>query len=178
MSYSNRTLAIIVVLGFATAFGTSTALAQRDAGSKIRGEYSFYGNSASRSMRGARETSQAYRQYVQAAPQQKVNQEVAKEAADAIGDYITKAQKHMAWMRKQAEADNDKETLTSLTSIDKNLVAAGKSHKDMHAMCLKDNVDAGGSMKCCQQVDESLAAAIAEHDKLMKRLASDKPAAK
>jgi hypothetical protein len=178
MCYMNKSMVILAAMGFATAFGASNAFAQRDAGSKVRGEYNFYGGSAARSMRGARESSQAYRQYVQAAPQQKVNQEVAKEAADAIGDYITKAQKHMAWMRKQAETDNDKETLTSLTSIDKNLAAAAKSHKDMHEMCLKTTVDAGGSMKCCQQVDESLSAAIAEHDKLMKRLASDKPATK
>lgn len=102
MRYVNKSAAIVAVLGFATAFGTSDALAQRDAGAKIRGEYDFYGGSASRSMRGARETSQAYRQYVRTSPQQKVNQEVAKEAADAIGGYITKAQKHMAWMRKQA----------------------------------------------------------------------------
>lgn len=178
MRYLNKSLAIIAILGLAMAFGTNSALAQRDAGSKIRGEYNFYGSSASRSMRGARETSQAYRQYVPTAPQQKVNQEVAKEAADAIGDYIAKAEKHLAWMRKQAEAGNDKETLTSLNSIDKNLAAAAKSHKEMHEMCLKANVDAPGSMKCCQQIDESLAAAIAEHDKLMKRLAGDKPATK
>ncbi len=177
MKYVNKSVALVAVLAIATLLGIPSAFAQRDAGSKIRGEYNFYGGSASRSMRGARETSQAYRQYVQTAPQQKVNQEVAKEAADAIGSYITKAQAHMAWMRKQAESGKDKETLTSLDSIDKNLAAASKSHKDMHEMCMKANVDAAGSMKCCQQVDDSLAAAIAEHDKLMKRLAGDKPAA-
>jgi hypothetical protein len=178
MKHVNKSLVIVAALGLATVFSTSNALAQRDAGAKIRGEYNFYGGSAGRSMRSARDTSQAYRQYVPTAPQQKVNQEVAKEAADAIGGYIAKAEKHMAWMRKQAEADKDQETLTSLNSIDKHLAAAAKSHKDMHEMCLETNVDATGSMKCCQQVDESLAAAIAEHDKLMKRLAGNKPAAK
>lgn len=178
MRYINKSATLVAVLAIATLLGMPSAFAQRDAGSKIRGEYNFYGGSASRSMRGARETSQAYRQYVRTAPEQKVNQELAKEAADAIGTYITKAQAHMAWMRKQAETSNDKQTLTSLTSIDKNLAAAAKSHKDMHEMCTQANVDAAGSMKCCQEVDDSLAAAIAEHDKLMKRLAGDKPAAK
>lgn len=178
MRYVNKSVAVVAVLGIATAFGSSDALAQRDAGSKIRGEYNFYGGSASRSMRGARETSQAYRQYVRTAPQQKVNPEVAQATADAIGDYIEKAQKHMAWMRKQATASKDKATLTSLDSIDKNLAAAKKHHDSLCEYCEKENVDAKGSMACCQEIDASLAAAIAEHDTLMKRLAGDKPAAR
>ncbi len=178
MRYVHKSAALVAVLAIATMFGIPNAFAQRDAGSKIRGEYNFYGGSASRSIRGARETSQAYRQYVRTAPQQQVNPEVAKATADAIGDYITKAQAHMAWMRKQAEAADDKTALASLDSIDKNLATASKSHKEMHEMCLKANVDAASSMKCCQQIDDSLAAAIAEHDKLMKHVAGDKPATK
>jgi len=178
MRYVNRSVAMVAVVAMATLLGIPSAFAQRDAGSKIRGEYNFYGGAASRSMRGARETSQAYRQYVRTAPQQKVNQEVAKEAADTIGDYIAKAQKHMAWMRKQAEAGKDKQTLTALDSIDKNLADAAKSHAEMRETCLKDNVDAAASMECCKMIDDSLSAAIADHDKLMKRLAGKKPASK
>ena len=151
---------------------TSTALAQRDAGSKIRGEYNFYGNSGGSAMRSAREHSGYYRQYAQSA--QPVNPEVAREAADTIGTYITKAQRHFAWMRTQAQANNDKETLTSLDEIDKNLAAAAKSHHEMHDTCLKANVEAAGSMKCCQEIDDHLAKAIADHDKLMKKLAAPK----
>lgn len=175
---SRMTRPLIALALLALVVPMNTASAQRDAGSKIRGEYNFYGGAAGRSMRGAREYSQSYRQYVRTAPQQKVNPEVAREAADAIGDYITKAQKHMAWMRKQAEAGKDKETLTSLDSIDKNLADAAKSHKEMHEMCLKQNVDPTGSMKCCQEIDEHLSKAIAEHDKLMKRLAVEHTAPK
>jgi hypothetical protein len=127
-------------------------------------------------MRGALESSRDYRQYAQAAPEKKVNPEVAREAADAIGDYMTKAQKHMAWMRKQAAGD--KETLTSLDSIDKSLADAAKSHHEMHETCLKDNVDAASTMDCCKVIDASLSKAIAEHDKLMKRLAAAKPSTK
>jgi hypothetical protein len=81
-------------------------------------------------------------------------------------------------MRKQAEAANDKATLTSLNSIDKNLAAAKKHHESLCEYCEKENVEAKGSMACCQEIDASLTAAIAEHDKLMKRLAGDKPATK
>lgn len=172
MRHLIRPLMFLALL--ALTIPASTAYAQRDAASKIRGEYNFYGGSAGRSMRSARESSESYREYVRTAPEKKVNPEVARAAADSIGDYITKAQKHMAWMRKQADASNDKETLTSLTSIDKNLADAAKSHAEMHETCLKDTVDGTATLNCCKVIDDSLAKAIAEHDKLMKRLATAK----
>jgi excinuclease UvrABC helicase subunit UvrB len=148
---------------------SQSAFAQRDAGSKIRGEYNFYGNSAGSSMRSARENSTYYREYAQSA--EKVNPEVAKESVDTIGVYITKAQKHMASMRKHAKATNDKETLAALDSIDKHLADASKNHADMKETCMKDNVDGKASMECCKVIDDSLAKAISEHDKLMKHIA-------
>ena len=170
-SYLNLVLMAVAVLGAA-----DSAFAQRDAGSKIRGEYNFYGGAAGRSMRSAREYSHDYRQYVQTAPATKVNPEVAKEAADSIGDYIAKSQRHTAWMRKQASGD--KETLASLDVIDKNLADAAKSHKELHEICMKEHVEGEGSMTCCQKIDESLKVAIDEHDKLMKRLVGEKSATK
>ncbi len=172
----NTSLAILAVMAIATLLGSDPAFAQRGAGAKVRGEYNFHGGAAARSMRGARAYSRAYPRYVRTAPKQEVNAEIAREAADSIGLYITKAQKHMAWMRKQAA--NDKESLTSLDVIDKNLAAAAKSHKEMHETCLKDNVDAAASMECCKGIDGSLSKALAEHDKLMKRWVAAKPASK
>ena len=172
MSHLTRPLIALALL--AILVPASTALAQRDAGAKIRGEYNFHGSAAGSAMRSARDNSGYYRQYAQSAPEKKVTPETAREAADTIGTYITKAQKHMAWMRKQAQAGNDKETLTSLDVIDKSLADATKSHHEMHETCLKDNVDAAATMECCKTIDASLAKAIAEHDKLMKRLATKK----
>ena len=154
----------------AMLFAAETAFAQRDAASKARGEYNFYGGAAGSAMRSAQETSTYYRQYAQTAPDKKVNAETAKEAADTIGNYITKAQAHFGGMRKHAEAANDKATLAALDSIDKHLAAAKKSHADMAETCLKDNVDGAATMECCKTIDAHLAKAIAEHDKLMKSL--------
>ena len=170
MRHLTRPLIALALL--ALVIPASTANAQRDAGAKIRGEYNFYGNSAGRSMQSARDYSQEYRTYAKAA--QPVNPEVAREAADSIGTYITKAQKHFASMRKHAEATKDKETLTSLDSIDKHLAAAAKSHAEMKETCLKDTVDGAATMDCCKMIDDHLAKAIAEHDKLMKKLAATK----
>ena len=160
----------------AVLMATDSAFAQRDAGSKISGEYNFYAGGASSAMRSANEYSSNYRNYAQTA--QTVNTEVAREAADSIGQYITKAQAHMASMRKHAETAKDKETLASLTSIDKNLAAAAKSHAELREICLRDNVDAAESADRCNVIDAHLAKAIAEHDKLMKRLAVAKAVAK
>lgn len=171
---SHMTKPLIALALLALVIPANTASAQRDAGSKIRGEYNFNGNSGGSAMRSARDYSTYYREYAQTAPKEKVNPEVAREAADSIGQYITKAQKHMVWMRKQAVNDKDKETLTSLDVIDQNLADASKSHAEMHETCLKENVDGTATMNCCKVIDASLAKAIAEHDKLMKRLATTK----
>ena len=162
------------LMTIAVLLTAQSALAQAPAGAKQRGEYNFHGSAAGSAMRSARDTSSYYRQYAQSAPDKKVTPETAREAADTIGTYITKAQKHMAWMRKQAAGSNDKETLTSLDSIDKHLAAAAKSHADMHETCLKDNVDAAATMECCKTIDADLAKAIAEHDKLMKKVTAKK----
>lgn len=149
-----------------------TTYGQAPAGAKQRGEYGFYGGAATSALRSARDYSSNYQTYARSA--QPVNPEVAKETSDAIGDYITKAEKHFAWMRKQAQSSNDKETLTSLDAIDKSLADAKKHHGSLCEYCAKDTVDAKDSMKCCQEIDASLAKAISEHDKLMKRLTTKK----
>lgn len=170
----------LVLVGLAASLMVEPASGQAfgpsDATTKMRGEYKYRGGSASRSMRNAREYSHAYREYARTPEVAKVEPEVAKETADAIEQYIAKSQKHMAWMRKHA--DGDKATLASLDLIDKNLEAAAKSHKELQAMCDKAEIDGKGSADCCDTIDESLSAAIEEHDKLMKRLGLNKPASK
>jgi len=142
-----------------------------NAASKARGDFGT--SSASRSLNSARGYAQDFSRYAQSAP--KVEKEVAMETADAIGEYITKAKKHFAWMRANAEKAKDKETLASLDAIDKNLAAAEKTHKGMMEMCMKDTIDPAECTKCCHQIDESLAKAIDEHDKLMKKLGMTNP---
>jgi hypothetical protein len=164
----NKKLLSLCVTGMLLV--AAPAFAQRDAGSKIRGETNFYGNSAGSAMRSARDYSNNYREYVPSA--EKVNPDVAKEASDSIGTYIKQAKRHFAAMRKSAETGKDKETLTALDSIDKHLAAAAKSHDEMAETCLKATVDGKVSLECCKMIDDHLAKAIAEHDTLMKRLAA------
>lgn len=161
-----------LLLAMLMTLSATVAFAQAPAGAKQRGEYNFYGGAAGSALRSARDYTSNYQTYTRSA--QAVNPEVAKETADAVGDYIKKAEKHFAWMRKQAQASNDKETLTSLDSIDKNLADAKKHHGSLCEYCAKETVEAKASMDCCKEIDASLSKAIAEHDKLMKRLSSKK----
>jgi hypothetical protein len=174
------------VLLTALSVSAVTALAQPSADAKARGHFDFYGRGAHRAMRGARESTGSFREYIRSTqpdattvvgeqPRERVSPRIAQAAVDDIGDYIAKSEKHLAWMRRQAEASADKDTVASLDSIDRNLAAAKRSHATLCSCCLEDNVDAKAAMACCQTIDDALGKAIAEHDALMKRLAQRPP---
>lgn len=188
---SMKSLAVILLA--VVALCASTVLAQPSADAKARGRFDFHSRGARSAMRGARESTGSFREYVrstQPLPGQVIGGEgvvrespgvvvvspqIAQAAADEIGDYITKSEKHLAWMRRQAEAQKDKETLASLDSIDRNLAAARRNHATLCSCCMEDNVDAKAAMACCQTIDDSLGKAISEHDALMKRLGEKQP---
>lgn len=184
---------LAVILLSIVTLSASTAPAQPSADAKARGKFNFYGRNARSAMRGVRESAGSFREYIrstQPAPGQVgggagvvgeppdvviVSPQVAQAAADEIGDYITKSERHLAWMRRQAEARNDKETLTSLDSIDRNLAAAKQSHVMLCSCCMEDTIDAKAAMACCQTIDDALSKVISEHDALMKRLGEKRP---
>lgn len=193
---------LAVVLLALVALCADIAFAQPSADAKARGKFNFYGRGARSAMRGAKESTGSFREYVRStqplAPQIVREQpgvreeavisqqpgviiaspQIAQAAADEIGDYITKSEKHLAWMRRQAEASKDKETLASLDSIDRNLTEAKRNHVALCSCCMEDNVDAKAAMACCQTIDDALGKAISEHDALMKRLGEKTPSEK
>jgi hypothetical protein len=171
------------------AMCADVAFAQPDAGAKARGQFNFYGRGARSAMRGARESTGSLREYIrstQPAPAEIVREQpgvivsprIAQAATDEISDYIMKSEKHLAWMRRQAEARKDVETLASLDSIDRTLAEAKRSHASLCGCCMEDNVDATAAMACCQKIDDALAKAMTEHDALMKRLGAQQPSDK
>ncbi len=166
----NRLLTCFLLAAVTLVTVVNVGFAQSGADAKARGRYDFYGKSAQRSMRSARDSSRDYRQHVQTAPQKHIDGDLAKDAADAVGTGISKAQKDVERMRK--DVGDDKDALASLDLVGKKLAAAAKQHKEMEEHCCKSPVDAAGSMACCEQIDEALGAAIDEHEKLMKKLGS------
>jgi hypothetical protein len=134
---------------------------------KAAGDYStpFWGNSAGRSIRHARDYSGGYRRYARQAPS--VNQRIAQHEADGVGHNINAAKTQYAELRK---ATTDKETLASLDAIEKHLAEAVKAHAQMDEMCKMEMVDGAGTMKCCDDIDAALEKALAEHEKLMAKI--------
>lgn len=193
---------IVAILSAVVFLFAATVFAAPSADAKARGQFNFYGRSAGRALRGARESTGSFREYVQGTqpitPQIVRNQpgvreeivireqpgeiicspQIAQVATDEIGDSIIKSEKHLAWMRRLAEAQKDKDTLASLDSIDRHLAVAKQHHATLCTRCMSDNVDANAAMVCCQTIDDALGKAISEHDALMKRLAEKQPNAK
>jgi hypothetical protein len=135
---------------------------------KAAGDYStpFWGNSAGRSIRHARDYASGYRQYARQAPS--IEKRMAQHEADGLGHNIKAAQSQYSEIRKTT---TDKETLAALDLIEKHLTDAVKAHAQMDEMCKMDMVDGEGTMKCCEDADAALDKAMAEHEKLMKKLA-------
>jgi hypothetical protein len=108
-----------------------------------------------------------------------VDPEVAREASDALGDDIERIQKHVKRMRTHAEDLGDKEALSILSDIEKNLGIARRGHADLHEHHAEESIAPKTAMALAQKVNDALRAAHADHDKLMKRLnEADEPAGK
>lgn len=108
-----------------------------------------------------------------------VDAEVARDASDALGDDIERIQKHVKRMRTHAEELGDKEALTILSDIEKNLGVARRGHADLHEHHAEDKIAPKTAMALAQSVNDALRAAHVDHDKLMKRLHEvDEPAGK
>ena len=175
MKLVTRFFLALAVAVLAAHTSTANAQAIRDAGSKIRGSSGYSHRGGYRSLWHARDYAGDYRSYSSDARREnrRVAPEEAQEHAEGLGHNIKKAQKHFADARKHA--GTDKETIAALEKIDALLAAALKSHAEMAEMCKHEEIDAAGTMKCCTDAEAALEKAIAEHEKLIKRLAA-KPA--
>jgi len=108
-----------------------------------------------------------------------VDAEVAREVSDAIGDDIERIQRHVKRMLQHAEELGDKEALSILASIEKNLGIARRGHADLHEHHAEESIAPKTAMALAQKVNDALRAAHADHDKLMKRLhEAEEPAGK
>lgn len=156
-----------------SALVVDLAFAQRPIGTaKARGDYStsFWGNSAGRSLRHARDYSSGFRTYARRAPA--IESRIAQHEAAGVAHNLNAAKTQYAEIRKTT---TDAATLAALDAIEKQLAAAVKAHQEMDAMCKMEMVDGEGTMKCCQDIDAALEKALAEHEKLMKLLNADAP---
>lgn len=164
---SKKFLFIAAAILIATLVTAVSSDAAPPVNRKAAGDYStpFWGNSAGRSIRHARDYAGGYRQY--ARQSQSVDKRIAQHEADGVGQNIKAAKSQYSEIRKST---TDKEVLAALDSIEKHLADAAKAHAQMDEMCKVEMVDGEGTMKCCEDADAALEKALAEHEKLMKHL--------
>lgn len=169
----------LILLGTAFAVSMSfvsfpsAVFAQKDAGSKARGESadSFWSSKySSRRVQHARDYARDFHSYVNANPQP--DPVVVKEVTSEIGRNIEEAQKHLATMKK--DFSSDKETVTAIEKLEKQLVAAVDHHKMLCVCCEQTTFDQIKTMACCNDLAKQLDNFNADHDELMRKL-SHKP---
>ena len=169
MNYQRSVCASVGLILLSVAILSDASIASAQGGKKWRPNmYDRWGqNRAQRSMRHARDYSRDLHYYSRDV--EKVQPNVAKAESDSIGKNIRAAQQELAGVRKQA--GDDKDVLASLEAIETHLANAAKVHQTLHKECLKDSVDAGVSMGCCNEITKELEKAMAEHAALLRKLA-------
>lgn len=154
----------------AMAMVVTPALAQKDAGSKARGEHSvpFWSSKASqRHFEGARNYSNDFRGYVQANP--KPSPVVVKEVMTGIGHNFAEAKKHLAQMKTHYAAN--KSAVTAIEGLEKQMVVAYDHHDKLMACCNDATFDAMKTMSCCEDLSAEMDKILESHTKLMDSLA-------
>ena len=148
-------------------FVASPVFAQRDAGSKVRGD-AYQLNSGSTYTGHAYDHARILSDY--SAAGQPVPKAVVKEHADAIRHNLTASKKAIAGLSDDAK----KEAAKSLAIIDKAHAKALEACNMLDECCAKGDGDSTVVMKCCATATDELKAAQAEQEKLSKQLKLEK----
>jgi hypothetical protein len=160
-----------IVLGL--LLSPTLAIAQPDAGAKIRGEHSvpfWSSRSSARRMTAARDYAHDFQRYLAANP--KPEPAVMKEVTTEIGKNLDEAKSHLAQLKKDFAAN--KEAIDGITSIEKQLAAAFDHHQELCECCEKESFDKIATMKCCSDLAAHLDKILTDHDALMKKLSPPK----
>ena len=125
-------------------------------------------------MRAAQAHTEHYRDYLvgvqSAAPATPVNQEIARDAGDAIGNSIDRMRRHLARMRTHARTIGDDKSLAMLDDVERQLTVAKQHHEALHAHHAADTIDPATALRHVEQVNAALEKARVEHDEVMQRL--------
>lgn len=158
------------ILALSVAALQGEAMAQRGAAQKSLDMYfpNWNNQSAQRRMRHARDYGRGLFDYSWRA--RSVNPQYATSEAAEVERNVQEARKNLKDVRK--ENSDDKQVVASLESIEKHLAAALKHHGEFCAACATEEGEDAKMMSCCNEMLTELDKAIAEHEALMRRLAT------
>ncbi len=164
-----------LVAAAALVFSPAAAYAQKDAGSKARGEHSvpfWSSRSSARRISAAHDYARDFQRYVAANP--KPDPAVVKEVTTQIGKNLDEAKAHLGQLKKDFAGNKD--AIAGIEGLEKQLAAAFDHHKLLCECCEKAEFDAIKTMECCTDLAKHLDQILTDHDALMHKL-SPKPAA-
>jgi len=138
----------------------------RDAGSKIRGDAYWPGRAAARHFESARHYAEDVQTYLAKAPQPEPS--VVKDIKTELGHYLDEGKKHLVTMKK--DFASDKETVSAIEAIEKELAAAIDHNKAMIECCEREKFEKIAAMDCCTDLVKQLDKVHKDHVALMQKL--------
>lgn len=144
---------------------THPAVAQRDAGAKARGDFSFYGHSSHSHLHGAYYHAGHYSRYLTTTPM--VSPQVSSMTHAAINHHISQTQAHLDAMKTSLTADGNKAGLEGVAKVNAHLDEAKQHHATLQELSKAETVDKAKSKETADKLQSSLNKAIDEHEKLL-----------
>ncbi len=165
----SQKLLLVAIICAAALVATGPAFAQKDAGAKTRGEHSvpfWSSRSSARQLTTAHDYARDFQRYIAANP--KPDPVVVKEVTTQIGNSLAEAKKHLAQLKK--DFAGNKEAVTGIESLEKDLTAAFDHHTLLCECCEQEKFDKIKTMECCTDLAKHLDKVLTDHDALMHKL--------
>ena len=159
-----RTVAALVTVAFCLSL-PQPASAQRDAGAKARGDFSFYGHSSHSHLHGAYYHAGHYGRYLTTT--RMVSPQVSSMTHAAIDHHISQTQAHLGALKTGLTAEGNKAGLEGVAKVNAHLDEAKQHHATLQELSKADSVDPVKSRETVDKLQSSLDKAIDEHEKLL-----------
>jgi len=175
-----RGLCCVAVCGLvvsSAALLPATAFAQRDAGAKARGDFTFYARSGGSHMNAAHAHASHYHGYLGRTAT--VSPRIVRMSGSTINHHIDLTQQHLEGMREHFEAKGDKESLAAVDVIDKHLADAKHHHATAESKARTSPEDIASIQESVSELRVSLDKAISAYGALLaKHDLDDEPVVK
>jgi hypothetical protein len=155
----------------------ATALAQRDAGAKARGDFTFYARSGGSHMNAAHAHASHYHGYL--GRTETVSPRIVRMSGSAINHHIDQSQQHLESLREHFVATDDTKSLAEVERIEKHLADAKHHHATAESKARTTPEDIASIQESVAELRVSLDKAIAAYGTLLaKHELADEPVVK
>jgi hypothetical protein len=143
----------------------ATALAQRDAGAKARGDFTFYARSGGSHMNAAHAHASHYHGYL--GRTETISPRIVRMSGSAINHHIDHTQQHLEGLREHFEATGDKQSLAEIASIEKHIADAKHHHATAESKARTTPDDIASIQESVDELRVSLDKAISAYGALL-----------